>query len=130
MFCTVYEVANHVGIEPHRVYYMLRMSRVEGAFKVLNSWRLTSVAMREVEYFVAEGRRHKGLACNNGPSGLSKNPENFFKDGLPANSRQGTSCIQGRGRNLERCKGGLNILDRKTRGIKEPEQPYLFPEWN
>lgn len=123
MLLSVYEVANALKIEPHRIYYLLKMSRIQGAFKVMNSWRLTEDAVREVidEGF---GGGDSGVTCNIGQQGFDELLENIQKRFVPHSEGQGASCFPRRRRRVECAARRPRTMDRK----KSVKQLWLFEE--
>lgn len=120
---SVYEVAKALKIEPHRIYYLLKMSRIQGAFKVMNSWRLTEDAVREVidEGF---GGGDSGVTCNIGQQGFDELLENLQKRFVPHSEGQGASCFPRRRRRVECATRRPRTMDRK----KSVKQLWLFEE--
>lgn len=120
---SVYEVAKALKIEPHRIYYLLKMSRIQGAFKVMNSWRLTEDAVREVidEGF---GGGDSGVTCNIGQQGFDELLENIQKRLVPHSEGQGASCFPRRRRRVECAARRPRAMDRK----KSVKQLWLFEE--
>lgn len=120
---SVYEVAKALKIEPHRIYYLLKMSRIQGAFKVMNSWRLTEDAVREVidEGF---GGGDSGVTCNIGQQGFDELLENLQKRFVPHSEGQGASCFPRRRRRVECAARRPRTMDRK----KSVKQLWLFEE--
>ena len=123
MLLSVYEVAKALKIEPHRIYYLLKMSRIQGAFKVMNSWRLTEDAVREVidEGF---GGGDSGVTCNIGQQGFDDLLENIQKRFVPHSEGQGASCFPRRRRRVECAARRPRTMDRK----KSVKQLWLFEE--
>lgn len=121
MLLSVYEVAAALGIEAHRVYYLLRMSRVEGAYKVLNSWRLTADAVKEM-YEGGIGRRDKGSAGDTGCAGFVEIPAHLKARAVPGAARSGSARVQGRRRGLE-CPAG------RSGGVAGEEPAALRQLW-
>lgn len=123
MLLSVYEVAKALKIEPHRIYYLLKMSRIQGAFKVMNSWRLTEDAVREVidEGF---GGGDSGVTCNIGQHGFDEFLENIQKRLVPHSEGQGASCFPRRRRRVECAARRPRAMDRK----KSVKQLWLFEE--
>lgn len=48
MLLSVYETAFVTGITPRHLYYLLEMSRIDGAFRIYSSWRIDESCVREV----------------------------------------------------------------------------------
>ncbi len=124
MLLSVYEVAKALKIEPHKIYYLLKMSRIQGAFKVMNSWRLTEDAVREVidEGF---GGGDSGVACNIGQQGFDDFFEDIKKRFVPHSEGQGASCFPRRRRRVECAAIRPRTMDRK----KSVKQLWLFEEF-
>lgn len=120
---SVYEVAKALKIEPQKIYYLLKMSRIQGAFKVMNSWRLTEDAVREVidEGF---GGGDSGVACNIGQQGFDDLLEDIKKRFVPHSEGQGASCFPRRRRRVECAARRPRTMDRK----KSVKQLWLFEE--
>lgn len=123
MLLSVYEVASVLGIEPHRIYYMLKMSRINGAFKVMNSWRLTEDAVREVadERFCGGNSR---AASDIGQQRLDEFLEDIKKRSIPDFEGQGFTCFPRRRRRMERPSRRSKTMVGKP-SIK---QLWLFEE--
>lgn len=123
MLLSVYEVAKALKIEPQKIYYLLKMSRIQGAFKVMNSWRLTEDAVREVidEGF---GGGDSGVACNIGQQGFDDLLEDIKKRFVPHSEGQGASCFPRRRRRVECAARRPRTMDRK----KSVKQLWLFEE--
>ena len=126
MLYSVCEVAEAFGVEPHRIYYLLRMSRIDGAYKVLNSWRLSDAGVKEIY----DGRKFgRGDGRSPGDAGCGRFAEFLahLKTGvIPGVTRSGSPRIQGRRRRLERSERGSRIV-----AGKEPAalmQLWLFEE--
>lgn len=121
MLLSVYEVAKALKIEPHKIYYLLKMSRIQGAFKVMNSWRLTEDAVREVidEGF---GGGDSGVTCNIGQQGFDELLENLQKRFVPHSEGQGASCFPRRRRRVE-CAA------RRPRSMARKEPAALMQLW-
>lgn len=126
MLLSVYEVAAALGIEAHRVYYQLRMSRLDGAYKVMNSWRLTEDAVKEL-YESGLVRRTDCPAGDSGCGGLAAILADLKAGVVPGTARSGPPRIQGRRRRMEHPAG----RPRSMAG-KEPAalmQLWLFEEF-
>ena len=127
MFFSVYEVADCLGVEPHRVYYLLRMSRLEGAYKVLNSWRLSEEGVREVYEGWGLGRGDGESSGDSGRDGFARILANLKEGVVQGSARSGPPRIQGRRRRMEHPAG----RPRSMAG-KEPAalmQLWLFEEF-
>jgi len=67
----VYEVSHVLGIPAFRLYYELEMCRIDGAFKVLNVWRIDECIMEEL-YARYCKRDARGASCDSGFQGFAK----------------------------------------------------------
>ena len=48
MLFTVHETAFILDVKPAHVYYLFSMSKVDGAIKVLDCWRIDEASLREM----------------------------------------------------------------------------------
>ena len=70
MLLNVYEASHVLGIPAFRLYYELEMCRIDGAFKVLNVWRIDECIMEGLyaRYSKRDARR---ASCDSGLQGFA-----------------------------------------------------------
>ena len=71
MLLNVYEASHVLGIPAFRLYYELEMCRIDGAFKVLNVWRIDECLLEGLyaRYSERDARR---APCDSGLQGFEE----------------------------------------------------------
>lgn len=123
MLFTVHETAFILDVKPAHVYYLFSMSKVDGAIKVLDCWRIDEASLREMYERIHAERAElftDGLEFERFENRLEAVRQKYVSDC----SRPKPSCIQRRPR-LECSQIGSNRVARK----KRLKQPALCEDW-
>lgn len=123
MLFTVHETAFILDVKPAHVYYLFSMSKVDGAIKVLDCWRIDEVSLREMYERIHDERTElftDGLEFERFENRLETVRQKYVSDC----SRPRSSCVQRRSR-LE-CP---QIRPDRMAGKKRMKQPALCEDW-
>lgn len=71
MLLNVYEASHVLGIPAFRLYYELEMCRIDGAFKVLNVWRIDECLLEGL-YARYNKRDARRASCDSGLQGFEE----------------------------------------------------------
>lgn len=125
MLLNVYEVSHVLGIPAFRLYYELEMCRIDGAFKVLNVWRIDECIMEEL-YARYCKRDARGASCDSGFQGFAKRLAAVRAKCVADARRSFPESLQD-GRGAVRGKGGSNrMAGREERALAHGQLEFDF----
>ena len=125
MLFNVYEASHVLGIPAFRLYYELEMCRIDGAFKVLNVWRIDECIMEEL-YARYSKRDDRGASCDSGFQGFAERLAAVRAKCVADAGRSCLACLQD-GRGAVRGKGGSHRLaGREERALADGQLEFDF----
>lgn len=125
MVLSVYESAFVTGIPPRHLYYLLEMSRIEGAFRIFSTWRIDESCLRGI-YERYNRERLELTPADSGLEGFDARLSSVRENSLQAPEGTPFARVSGRGRRLEHKQG-------RHRGVASRQcviQPELWADGN
>ena len=125
MLLNVYEASHVLGIPAFRLYYELEMCRIDGAFKVLNVWRIDECLLEGL-YARYNKRDARGASCDSGFQGFADRLSAVRAKCVADARRSFVESIQD-GRGAIRGEGGLDrMAGRKERVLAHGQLEFDF----
>lgn len=100
MLLTVQEASYITNIKLFHIYYLLKMSKIDGAVKILDCWRIDEKSLGEI-YDRSNAGRNAEIAADTGPEGLKKRLEIVREKYIQDSERPFSPGLQG-GRGMVR----------------------------
>lgn len=125
MLLNVYEASHVLGIPAFRLYYELEMCRIDGAFKVLNVWRIDECLLEGLyaRYNKRDARRTSG---DSGFQGFADRLSAVRAKCVADARRSFVESLQD-GRGAIRGKGGLDrMAGREERALAHGQLEFDF----
>ena len=125
MLLNVYEASHVLGIPAFRLYYEREMCRIDGAFKVLNVWRIDECLLEGL-YARYNKRDARRASCDSGLQGFADRLSAVRAKCVADAGRSCLACLQD-GRGAFCGEGGLDrMAGREERALAHGQLEFDF----